>query len=219
MPARSGPGDDRTVGDAPRPVGHDELGVDLVTSPEAVTGRARPVGRVEREVARGRLVEREPAVRAGEMLREGDRLLLAVLAHDAVSRRSRPPRRSAVSIDSVSRWRMPSRRTRRSTTTSIVCCSYRPRSRADRSASSMASPSTLHPGEALLGEVVEQSFVLALAPPHDRGENAEASAFRRDRGPGRRSAEGSGARPGAHSSGSGAVRSGRREAAGSRRSR
>jgi hypothetical protein len=30
---------------------------------------------------------------------------------------------SAVSMDSVSRWRTPSRRTRRSTTTSMVCCS------------------------------------------------------------------------------------------------
>jgi hypothetical protein len=32
-------------------------------------------------------------------------------------------RRRAVSIDSVRRWRMSARRTRRSTTTSMVCCS------------------------------------------------------------------------------------------------
>ena len=80
------------------------------------------------------------------------------------------PRRSAVSIESVSRRSMPSRRTsgRRP-----------PRWCAARSGPARARPVgelyelAVHPrpGEALLGEVVEERRVLALAPADDRRED------------------------------------------------
>ena len=82
--------------------------------------------------------------------------------------------RRAVSIDSVRRWRMSSRRTSRSTTTSMVCCSYR--ARFERGALGQLHHLAVDPGpgEALLGQVVEERLVLPLAPPHHRGEHLEA---------------------------------------------
>ena len=135
----------RAVGQRERRVRHDELRVDLELRAEPRTGRARAVRRVEREAPRRRLLEADPAVCAGQVLAERDRLVAVDLPVDPARHRPScrsspaatprpaagetttsavpPDRPRAVSIDSVSRWRMPSRRTSRSTTTSIVCCS------------------------------------------------------------------------------------------------
>ena len=63
-------------------VGDDELGVDLERDAEPVARRARPVRRVEREVPGRQLVERQPAERARERLREVLDLLAAVVRLD-----------------------------------------------------------------------------------------------------------------------------------------
>ncbi len=65
-PAR--PRRERALGDRQVRVGHDELGVDLEPRPEPVAGLARAVRRVEREVPRLQLVEREAVERARERL-------------------------------------------------------------------------------------------------------------------------------------------------------
>jgi len=63
-------------------IGHHELGVDLEPRPEPVAGRARAVRGVEREVPRSELLEGEAAVRAGQVLREGLQLLVALVRGD-----------------------------------------------------------------------------------------------------------------------------------------
>ena len=68
---------DREVG-----VGDDELRVDLELDPEPVARLARPVRRVEREVPGRQLVERQPAERARERLREVLDLLAAIVRRD-----------------------------------------------------------------------------------------------------------------------------------------
>jgi hypothetical protein len=65
---------------APSSIGDDQLGVDLETRPEPVTVRAGPVRRVEGEVARRRFVEGATVDRAGQVLGEGEDLLLALVA-------------------------------------------------------------------------------------------------------------------------------------------
>ncbi len=86
---------------------------------------------------------------------------------------------SAVSNESVSRRSRPSRSTSRSTTTSILCCSYR----AKRS-SRLQELVDLHrlavdPGAhvALAGQILEQRVVLALAATNDRRQHLEAGAL------------------------------------------
>ena len=53
----TGPRGDGALGDRQLSVGDDEFGIDLEGHAEALAGRAVPVGRVEREVAGGQLVE------------------------------------------------------------------------------------------------------------------------------------------------------------------
>src|SRR6478672_4878983 len=76
------PGCDGPLVDGQIRVRDDELGIDLQACPESVARGAGSVRRVEREVARRQLVEREPAVRAGELLREGLDLLVALVRDD-----------------------------------------------------------------------------------------------------------------------------------------
>ena len=132
----------RALGQRQGVVGHDQLGVHLELGAQAEADRAGPVGRVEGEAARGRLLEADAAVGAGQVLGEGDGLvgpssgssavvpplaaaLPVPLPFPFITRTSAVPPVSsrAVSIDSVSRWRMLARLTRRSTTTSMVCIS------------------------------------------------------------------------------------------------
>jgi hypothetical protein len=88
-----------------------------------------------------------------------------------------PVSSSAVSIDSVSRWRMPSRRTRRSTTTSMVWILVAGQVDLGPLGELDGDPVDPDPGEALLGQVVEQGAVLPLAAPHDRGQHLEPGAL------------------------------------------
>ena len=76
------PGCDGPFVDGQIRVRDDELGIDLQARPESVARGAGSVRRVEREVARRQLVEREPAVRARELLREGLDLLVALVRDD-----------------------------------------------------------------------------------------------------------------------------------------
>ncbi len=69
----------RAFVDAEVGVGHDELGVDLETGPQPVACLTCAVRRVEREVPRRELVERQPTVGAGEVLREGLNLFVALV--------------------------------------------------------------------------------------------------------------------------------------------
>ena len=86
LAAEPGPRRDRAVGDAEVVVGDDQLGIDLEAGAEPVAALARAVGRVEREVARRELVERQAAVRAREVLRERERLAVLVVLVLAVPR-------------------------------------------------------------------------------------------------------------------------------------
>ena len=122
----AGPGRQRALGQREGVVGHDELGVDLELGAQAEAGRAGAVGRVEGEAAGGGLLEADAAVGAGQVLGEGDGLVgLSARPRPFITSTSAVPPVSsrAVSIDSVSRWRMLARLTRRSTTTSMVCIS------------------------------------------------------------------------------------------------
>ena len=125
LAAEPRPRRDRALGDAQVVVGDDELGVDLEAGPEPVAALARAVRRVEREVPRRQLLERQAAVRAGEVLGERERLAPGPRPPWATISTSATPSasRSAVSSESVSRRSIPARRTSRSTTTSIVCFS------------------------------------------------------------------------------------------------
>ena len=80
---RRAPRGDRALVDRLLGIGHDQLGVDLECRAEAVTGSARPVRGVEREVAWGELFVARSADRAGEVLTERELILdLTILAHD-----------------------------------------------------------------------------------------------------------------------------------------
>ncbi len=173
---RARPRDDRSVGDAARSVGHHELGVHLVSRTEPVTRRTRSVGRVEREVAGRGLVEREAAVRAGEMLREGDGFLFAALAHDAdlgdsVCKAQRrlhrfgQPLSDAVAADQAVHDHLDR----------VLLVSAEIESRSFRQLHGFSVDP--HPGEALLGQVLEQSLVLPLAAPDYGCENTESRSF------------------------------------------
>src|SRR5215207_1317989 len=79
LAAESRPRCDRAVGDAEVVVVDHELGVDLEARPEPVATLARSVRRVEREIAGRELLERQPAIRARQMLREGQHLAVLVV--------------------------------------------------------------------------------------------------------------------------------------------
>ncbi len=70
-PWSEGPLGERQVG-----VGHDQLGIDLEPRAESIATLAGAVGRVEREVPGGELLERETAHGATEVLAEGEDLVV-----------------------------------------------------------------------------------------------------------------------------------------------
>jgi hypothetical protein len=81
--AKPGPRCDGAVGQAQVVVGDHELRVDLEAGAEPVAALAGAVRRVEGEVPGRELVERDPTMRAGEVLGEGEDLrLLALARHD-----------------------------------------------------------------------------------------------------------------------------------------
>ena len=126
-PRKPGPGGDGAAVDRQLVVADDQLGVDLEAGAEPVAALAGAVGGVEGEVPGRQLVERQAAVGAGQVLGERERLALdssSPSLRATISTSATPSaRRSAVSSESVRRRSMPGRRTSRSTTTSMVCCS------------------------------------------------------------------------------------------------
>ena len=72
---------------------------------------------------------------------------------------------------------MSSRRTSRSTTTSMVCCLVAGQVELGPVGQLDGGPVDPDPGEALLGQVVEQGAVLALAAPDHRGQDQEPGAL------------------------------------------
>ncbi len=168
------PRSERTLADREVGVGHDELGIDLETRSEPVAGGTRPVGRVEREVARRQLLEREAAVSARERLREVLELLAPVVCLDR-------DRRDALGelergLDRVGH------------ATADVGLGHEPVDHdLDRVLVGLRKPDRLGelahlavdagPREALAGELVEQLAVLALASADDRREHLEPGAL------------------------------------------
>ncbi len=178
LAARPGPRSQRALGERERVVGHDQVGIDLELGPEAETDRAGPVGRVEGEAARGGLLEADAAVGAGQVLGEGDGLVLGALAplaravHD--EHLGRAPRQLERGLDRLGQ---------------ALADVVAPDEAVDDDLDGVhlvAGQVDLgplrqleghavdpDPGEALLGQVVEQRAVLALAAAHDRGHHLE----------------------------------------------
>ena len=205
------PSFDRQVG-----VRDDELGVDLEAGPEAVAGRARAVRRVEREVARRQLVERQAAVRARELLREVLDLLVPRRVVRPRSprcpRRARAPSRSSRRPDGGCR---ASRRAGRRRPRSCAC-----RSSGDGSARRGRGPRRRSErGGSPSARGLRGACRTRPCGPGRSGPAPGTGCPRAAPGPGRRSAPGSGGRSGARSSGSAGARPGRRGPGGSRRPR
>ena len=170
----AGPRRDRALVAREVGVGNDELGVDLEPGAEPVAGLAGAVRRVEREVPRSELVEREAAEGARERLREVLDLLVPRRGSGRRSRRcprrARAPSRSSRRPDGGCRaWRRAGRRRPRS----CACRSWGagsartgpgPRRRSGRA----GSPCARGPRGA---------SVLALAAPHDRRQHLEPGAL------------------------------------------
>ena len=95
LAAETRPRFDRALVDREVVVGDDQLGVDLEARAQPVALVARAVGRVEREVAGRELLERQPAVRAREVLGEREDLRLRASRPCGRSRPRRRPRRAS----------------------------------------------------------------------------------------------------------------------------
>ena len=161
------------VGEGLGGVGDDQVGVDLELGAQPVAGRAGPVGRVEREVAGRGLLEGEPAERARQVLGERDELLGAVLADDAdlgdaVGEPQGGLHRLGQALADVVAPHQPVDDDLDGVLLVAGQVVRAPFGQLDHLA---VDPG---PGEPLLGQVVEQRLVLALAAPHHRGEHLEA---------------------------------------------
>ncbi len=177
LAAGPGPRGQRPVGERERGVGHDQLGVDLEPRAQPGAGRAGAVGGVEREVARGRLLEAQPAVGAGQVLAEGDGLvLLGPLGRrhrhlgratgEAERRLDRlgQPLADAVAADQAVDHHLDG----------VLLVAGQVHVLAVGQLDHLAVDPD--PGEPLLGHVVEEAAVLALATPDHRGEHLEPGA-------------------------------------------
>ena len=171
---------DRSTVDGLIGIGDDQLGVDLERGAEAVARLARAVRRVEREVARSRLVVAGAARRAGEVLAEREDLALAAVGRDQLDLG-----------DAVGQLQRGLQRVGETTLDAVA---------TDETIDDDLDLVLLVPGEplvalqelgdvddlaidpgphvALAGEVFQQRVVVALAAAHDRGE-APGSACRR----------------------------------------
>ena len=158
-------------------IGHHQLGVDLEPGPEPVAGRAGAVGRVEREVPGGGLLEAQPAVGAGQVLGEGDGLLLGPvgvdhdhLGHAVGQAQGRLHRLGEALADVVA----PHQAVHHHLDGVLLVAGQVQRAAVGQLHRDAVDPG---PGEALLGQVVEEGPVLALAAPHHRGQHLEAGAL------------------------------------------
>ena len=183
----------RALGQRQGVVGHHELGVDLELGAEAEADRAGPVGRVEGEAAGGRLLEADAAVRAGEVLGEGDGLVLlplspvgtlvagtlvagALAVHDQhLGRAAGQAQRRLDGLGQALAHVGPADQAVHHDLDGVHFVPGQvdvgPLGQLQRHA---VDPD---PGEALLGQVVEQGAVLALAAPDHRRHDLESGAL------------------------------------------
>ena len=167
---------DRAVVDREIVVGHEQLGVDLELRAEAVAGLARAVRRVEREVARRELLERQPAVHAREVLGEHERLgrlALVVFGNDldlgdafgelqrGLERVGEPP------LDP-----RPAHQPVDDDLDGVLLVAL------ELELGGQVDDLTVDPGPGvtLAGELVEERVVLPLRPAHDRRQHLEPRA-------------------------------------------
>ena len=170
-PARPGP--DGAVLQRQLGIGHHQLGVDLEHAAQAVAGGTGAVGRVEREVARGQLLERLAVAGPGQVLAEHDGLGLTVLGHQ---------------LDLGHAFGQPQRRLDRLGEPPLdAILLHQPvddhldgvhlvAGQVDVVAQLVQVAVDDGPGESLLGQVLEQRLVGALAAPHHRRQHLEALA-------------------------------------------
>ena len=167
----------RPVGQRFRRVRDHQFGVDLELGAEARAGRASPVGGVEREVPRRRVLEAQAVVGAGQVLAEGDGLLLRAvgthdhhLGHPFGQRQGGLQRLGQPAADVV-----PPDQPIDHHLDGVLLVP----GQVHLVAIGQLDGGAVHPdpGETLFGQVFEQSAVLALAPPHHRGQHQEAGAL------------------------------------------
>ncbi len=175
----AGPRGDGALVDRQVGVGHDQLGVDLVAGAEAVAGLAGAVGRVEREVAGRQVLERHAARGAGEVLAEGERVLglgIAVAGHDldlghALGERQGGLERVGEPALHAVAGHQPVDHHLDGVHLVALEAELEVLGQLDQLAVDDGT------GEALLGQVLEQGVVGALAAVDHRGEHLEAGAL------------------------------------------
>ena len=219
LAAETRPRRDRAVVDREVVVGDEQLGIDLELRAETVAGLARAVRRVEREVARRELLERQPAVHAREVLGEHERLggsRLLVLGDDldlgdafgelqrGLERVGEPALDAGAAHEPVD-----------DDFDRVLLVPL------ELELGRQIDDLTVDPGPrvALARELVEERVVLALAAAHDRREHLEAGAVGELQHPVDDLLRGLAGDELARSSGSAGCRCARRAGAGSRRSR
>ena len=160
---------ERALGDRQVGVGDDERGVDLEADAEAVAGLARAVRRVEREVPRLELVEREPVERARQGLAVGLDVLAVVGLHRD---RDEPLRQLQGRLDRV-RDPPPDVRLGDEPVDDDLDRVLVVAGEPDRLGQLADLPVDPGPDEPLAREVLQELLVLALAPPDHRREHLE----------------------------------------------
>ena len=163
-------GQQRALVDADRPVGDHQVGVDLLREPEAVARRAGAVRVVEGEDARLDLRQRDAAVDAGELLAEGELAAVAgeLHVHEAVGE-------GGGGLDGVGEP-PPQPLLHHQPVDDDVDVVLELLVEVDVLLELAHLAVDLDPGEAVRAQLLEQLAVLALAPAHDRREDAEARA-------------------------------------------
>ena len=172
------PGRDRTVGDRLLGIGDHELGVDLERRAQAVALLARAVRRVEREVARRRLVVRRVAHRARQVLAERHRLRLAVgvddleLGHTVGELQRGLERIGEPALDAFAEHEPVD-----DDFDLVLLVPRQPLVALEELVDDDRLTVDASPHVPLPGQVGEQCVVLALAPADDRREHLEAGAL------------------------------------------
>ena len=178
----TGPGRHRAVVDRQVRVGDHQLRVHLVPGAEAGTVRAGPVRGVEGEAAGRQLLERGAVVGAGQVLGEGQDLLVALPRLARLSRPARialPPdqlhlghalRKPQGGLHGVGQAALDPLPADQSVDDHLdgVLLVAGQLGRGRQLADLAVDP---RPHEALAGQLLQQSLVLALAAPHDRRQD------------------------------------------------
>ena len=155
-------------------VGYHQLGVHLVAGAEAVAVFAGPVGGVEREVAGGQFLEALAVGGPGQVLGEDEDLGVRAgvdeldLSHPFGQSQRRLQRLGQAAVDALAQDQTIHHHL---DGVGLVA------TQLDGRPQLIDLVVDHHPGETLLGEVLEQLLVGALAAPHHRGQHLEPGAF------------------------------------------